>query len=281
MSPFSTRFTALQSRAVASWYSPDSPFMLALKLLLLPSLICGLTLAGRRWGPAVAGWLSGLPIVAGPILFFISIEQGPAFGAAAAEGTLSGLVAVLAFIVGYAWTATRTSWLVSALMGWFAYAVAVGLIYLLEPQLVVSAVVDVLALWYAPRLLPKIGAPAIVAQLDYSEIAVRMFAGVALLLALTYFASGLGPRLSGLLAMFPTLGTVLAIFSHRHAGAEFAIHLLRGMVLGLYAFVAFTVVLALSLTSFRTGTAFAFAIGSALVVQGIARIFVDRGVRNR
>jgi hypothetical protein len=254
--------------------------MLALKLLLLPSLICGLTLAGRRWGPAVAGWLSGLPIVAGPILFFIAIEQGPAFGAAAAEGTLSGLVAVLAFIVGYAWTATRRSWLVSALMGWFAYAVAVGLIYVLEPPLVVSAVVDVMALWYAPRLLPKIGAPAIVPQLDCSEIAVRMLAGVALLLALTYFASGLGPRLSGLLAMFPTLGTVLAIFSHRHAGAEFAIHLLRGMVLGLYAFVAFTVVLVLSLTSFRTGTAFAFAIGSALVVQGIARMFVDRGVRN-
>src|SRR5436190_2252861 len=131
------------------------------------------TLAGRRWGPAVAGWLSGLPIVAGPILFFISIEQGPEFGAAAAKGTLSGLVAVLAFIVGYAWSATRRSWLVSALMGWFAYAGAVGLIYVLEPPLVVSAVVDVMALWYAPGLLPKIGAPAIVAQRDYSEIAVR------------------------------------------------------------------------------------------------------------
>jgi hypothetical protein len=252
--------------------------MLALKLLLLPSLICGLTLAGRRWGPAVAGWLSGLPIVAGPILFFIAIEQGPAFGAAAAEGTLSGLVAVLAFIVGYAWTATRRSWLVSALMGWFAYAVAVGLIYVLEPPLVVSAVVDVMALWYAPRLLPKIGAPAVAAQLDYSEIAVRMVAGVALLLALTYFASGLGPRLSGLLAMFPTLGTVLAIFSHRHAGAEFAIHLLRGMVLGLYAFVAFTVALRLSLTALPVGASFAPAIGCALIVQGIARIFVDRTV---
>lgn len=250
--------------------------MLALKLLLLPSLICGLTLAGRRWGPAVAGWLSGLPIVAGPILFFVSIEQGREFGAAAAEATLSGLVTVLAFVIAYAWSATRRSWLVSALTGWFAYAVAVVVMYNLQPPWVVSMIVDVAALACTPRLLPKVAAAEIAPRLDYSEIVVRMLAGVALLLALTYFASGLGPRLSGLLAMFPTLGTVLAVFSHRHAGAEFAIHLLRGMVLGLYAFVAFTVVLVLTLSSLQTGSSFAFAIAGALLVQGIARTFVDR-----
>jgi hypothetical protein len=71
--------------------------------------------------------------------------------------------------------------------------------------------------------------------------------------------------------MFPTLGTVLAVFSHRHAGPEFAIHLLRGMVLGLYAFVAFTVVLTWALTTFQMGTAFALAIVCALIVQASAR----------
>ena len=250
--------------------------MLALKLFLLPSLICGVTLAGRRWGPSVAGWLSGLPIVAGPILFFVSIEQGREFGAAAAEGTLSGLVPVLSFIIAYAQTAKRKSWLVSVLIGWLAYAVAVLLLFALRLPLGVAAFVDLAALWYTPRLLPRVGAPAIVPGLRYSEIVVRMLAGVALLILLTSFASGLGPRLSGLLAMFPTLGTVLAVFSHRHAGAEFAIHLLRGIVFGLYAFVAFTLVLTLSLTAFTISTSFALAIGCAVLVQGVARMFVDR-----
>src|SRR4051812_39463711 len=250
--------------------------MLALKLFLLPSLICGVTLAGRRWGPAVAGWLSGLPIVAGPILFFVSIEQGREFGAAAAEATLSGLVAVLSFIIAYAHAAQRKSWLVSVLIGWLAYGVAVLMLYTLQPPLIVSAFVDVAALWYTPRLLPAVKAPTISPALHYTEIIVRMLAGVALLLLLTFFASGLGPHLSGLLAMFPTLGTVLAAFSHRHAGPEFAIHLLHGMVFGLYAFVAFTIVLALSMTSFTTGTSFALATACALVVQAIARMFVDR-----
>src|SRR5690349_14203649 len=126
--------------------------MLALKLFLLPSLICGLTLAGRRWGPAVAGWLSGLPIVAGPILFFVSIEQGRAFGEAAAQGALAGLVTVLSFIVTYAWLATRYSWIVSLIAGWLAYAAAVLLLCALQPPLTVSVLLDVAALWYTPQI---------------------------------------------------------------------------------------------------------------------------------
>ncbi len=62
--------------------------VLLLKLFLVPALIALVTLAGRRWGPAVAGWLSAFPVVAGPILGFIALEQGAAFAARAAIGTL-------------------------------------------------------------------------------------------------------------------------------------------------------------------------------------------------
>ena len=81
--------------------------VLLLKLVLVPALIAGVTLAGRRWGPAVAGWLSAFPIVAGPILWFIALEQGAAFAAQAAVGTLSAVLGMLAFGLSYAWAATR------------------------------------------------------------------------------------------------------------------------------------------------------------------------------
>ena len=42
--------------------------MILLKLLLVPLLLAAVTLAGRRWGQSVAGWLGSFPIVAGPIL---------------------------------------------------------------------------------------------------------------------------------------------------------------------------------------------------------------------
>ena len=41
--------------------------MLLLKLLLVPTLIALITLAGRRWGPAVAGWLARFPVLGGAV----------------------------------------------------------------------------------------------------------------------------------------------------------------------------------------------------------------------
>ena len=73
-----------------------------------------------------------------------------------------------------------------------------------------------------------------------TELFVRMVAGATLVFLATWFASSLGPRLSGLVAMFPVLGTVLAVFSHRHAGAAFTTQLLRGMAAGFYAFITFS-----------------------------------------
>ena len=65
--------------------------LLLVKLLLVPGLIGGITLAGRRWGPAVAGWLSGFPVVTGPILLFVALEQGPQFASTTAAAALAGL----------------------------------------------------------------------------------------------------------------------------------------------------------------------------------------------
>lgn len=42
--------------------------ILATKILLAPLCVVAVSLAGRRWGTAVAGVLGGLPVVAGPIL---------------------------------------------------------------------------------------------------------------------------------------------------------------------------------------------------------------------
>ncbi|WP_137173323.1 hypothetical protein [Massilia sp. HP4] len=81
------------------------PFVL--KLLLVPSLIALVTLAGRRWGPGVAGWLSAFPIVSGPILLAIALEQGSDFAAIAAANTLLAVLAIVVFSIVYARIAAR------------------------------------------------------------------------------------------------------------------------------------------------------------------------------
>lgn len=60
------------------------------QLLLAPLCVVGVSLAGRRWGVAVAGILGGLPVVAGPILVVLTLVHGRPFEAEAAAGTLLG-----------------------------------------------------------------------------------------------------------------------------------------------------------------------------------------------
>ncbi len=76
-----------------------------LKLVLAPVIIGGASLAGRRWGPAVSGWLVGLPLTSGPIIFFLALNNGASFAASAISGTLSGGFSLVAFCLVYAWLA--------------------------------------------------------------------------------------------------------------------------------------------------------------------------------
>ncbi len=49
--------------------------MLALKLTLVPLFLLVVSMWGKWWGPSIAGWLAGLPVVAGPI--FVPLDAFP------------------------------------------------------------------------------------------------------------------------------------------------------------------------------------------------------------
>ena len=70
---------------------------LALKLVLTPILVGAASLAGRRWGAAVGGWLVGIPFTSAPIAFFLAVDFGQKFAAPAAAGIMDGTASQAAF----------------------------------------------------------------------------------------------------------------------------------------------------------------------------------------
>jgi len=252
--------------------------VLILKLCLVPSLIYLVTLIGRRWGPNAAGWFSALPIVAGPILLTMALEQGRPFVATAAANTLLAVIAVLVFCLAYAWGTRRFGIAGSMASALAAYAAAVALLQLLELPLLAGFALVVVLLALAPRLFP----PAADADAGVStratapnDLPLRMLAGALLCFTVTYAAAALGPRLSGVFAMFPVMGTILVGFSHYACGREYAVNILRGMVRGYYAFASFCVVLSLMLRDSPVALAFGVAAACALAVQLLSK----RGMR--
>ena len=103
-----------------------------------------------------------------------------------------------------------------------------------------------------------------------------MVAGGVLTVSVTDLSPALGPMLSGLLAVFPVMGIVLAAFSHRASGGIFTIHLLRSMVLGFYAFTAFCLVVTFSLHALGIAAAFTLALSISLAVHLGALRFIKR-----
>lgn len=244
--------------------------MLILKLLLIPGFLLLISLAGKRWGPSVAGWLSGLPVVVGPILFFLAIEQGPAFAAQSAVAALSAMFAMIAFCITYAQVAQRANWpsaLMTSLAVWTVIAWGLSLIPASLPFSVAAAAVALLSSPYLfPKVQPVLNGPAPKSD----KLIWRMIAGAALTLLVTMLASTVGERWSGLLAVFPVLGSVMAVFSQQTRGPAFTAALLRATATGMYSFSAFCLVSALTLPSLGL-SGFAVGIAVAVAMLGVTR----------
>jgi hypothetical protein len=254
--------------------------ILALKLMLAPLIIGGASLAGRRWGPAVSGWLIGLPLTSGPVVFFVVISNNATFAASTALGTLSGGLSLVAFCLAYAWLALRFSWPVAISGSLLCFACVTLLMqnYVLPLGIIFSLVLLVIlgGLWLMPKS----------AHIDAQDskpgtwdLPARILIGTSFILGLTGIAPFIGPRLTGLLSTIPLYTAILTIFAHRLQGPAGAAGVLRGLLFGLFGFAGFYLALALSLGRVGVGLAFLAAILTTLLIQAVSFLVLRRGQR--
>ena len=245
--------------------------MLALKLTLVPVFLLVVSMSGKWWGPSIAGWLAGLPVVAGPILYLLVLAHGPLFGAHAATLSLSAILASEAFNFAYAWTCRSRAWPIALTAGLTSWCVAAYGLSLLPTSPACATGAALAAVLFGQAFLPRSAAVAAGAPLTRADLMGRMTAGAALTLLVTSLSGALGPTWSGLLAVFPLLGIVLSVSSQRAHGPDFVISLLRGMVLGRFSFAAFCLFLSFALPHRQPILAFAEAGVLAMGVQWLTK----------
>src|ERR1700728_337772 len=244
---------------------------LAAKILLAPMFVIAASLTARRYGARIGGLVGGLPVVAGPILLVFALDHGPTFAAGAAAGTLLGLVSLLAFVMVYARLASHLNWAASLILGWGAFFVMTAALSAVtlgpDPALAVVIVAIGLTLLVLPQAQ---GEPPNLVRLPAWDLPLRGLSALALVLALTAVAGQLGPKLGGLLAPFPVITSVLAVFTHAQHGERELRLIMRGLVLGLVAYALFCFVLAVSLEALGTAEGFLLATLAALATQAVA-----------
>jgi hypothetical protein len=241
--------------------------VLILKLIVVPLAVMLLGITERIHGPRVAGWLSGFPVIGGPILLFVTLEQGVAFGATAAAAALYGMVPWLIFVSVYARCAQSLTWYWSTAFSFLAWTLAA---FASVSLVGVSAWLDIVPF-----------AAAVVAIAHYSRVkqsneerehrwwrlGVRMLAGALLTFAIAQLAGRMGARWSGIFSFFPVVGSIVAVSNHVEHGPRAVTEAVAGMVLGIVSVEVFSLVLSLTLLHAGIWPAFGLSLAAAMTTH--------------
>jgi hypothetical protein len=259
---------------------------------MAPALVGLATLAARGWGEGAGGVVSAFPAIVGPVLLIVALRHGADFAARAANGTLLGLVSLAAFALAYGRTARRRGWRVSLLAGWACAALAGAAVGWAVGSAgspagggagsPVGLLVATAALAAARCALPAVapdGPPTLRARRGILPL--RMATAALLVAVLSAAAGAVGALAGGMLAALPVLACVLAVFTHREAGAGAALGLLRGMLAGMASFVVFCQLIAMLAGPCGVAAAFGAATAGALLVQALTVYSVHSSLRRQ
>ena len=241
-----------------------------LRLSLVPAAVWLASLAGRRWGHAVSGYLGGLPLIGGPITFFLALDHGAAFARDSAMVTLGAILGQAAHLMAFAHVGRRARWPLALAAGWTSFAVVAAAVAAIELTPLIALAFAVGGLAAAWRWLPRPRGDAPLPAIPAAELRLRLVAAFALAVAIIWSAKTFGPVVSGVLLSVPVTGSIMPPFTLALYGPHALARLIRGFVVGLSGFTAFFFVLAWGLVSLGTPPAFLAAIVAALAAVFLA-----------
>jgi len=243
--------------------------LLILKLTIVPLALLIFGIVERLHGPRVAGWLAGFPIVGGPLLVFVTLEQGTDFGSQAALGAYFGLVPWLAFTATYAWCSRFWSWWGCILASFTVWTVLAFAAVTLQGGPRWLEILPFAILVAAVCLYPR-GEPSDEEREHvWWGLPARALAGAALTVAISQFASALGTRWSGIFTTFPIMGSIIAISSHVQYGRHAVQEVVAGMSIGLASVAAFCFAVYLLLETTGIWTAFGVALAISTTTHAL------------
>ncbi len=253
---------------------------LLIKIIMMPLVIGGVTIASKKWGNSVGGMIASMPWIAGPIMLFFTLEQGVDFAVNSVKGIMIGVIGVLAFCFAYIYAALTSKWYVSLFFAYLAFVTTTVLLKIcenlvnLDSWFVIAVVVSLISLKAFPKLEPQEST----GQRLKHDIYLRMLIITVFVTLITYLAKILGPTWSGILTPFPIITAILAAFTHYTQGAYGTSIILRGILTGLIGFATFLFLQAKFLPNFPIAIAFAIAIVVNILLNLLMRVMVSRFV---
>jgi hypothetical protein len=219
--------------------SPDFYFALTLivKMAITAGFVLAATVTAERAGPLVGGLVATLPIGAGPVYVFLSLDHDVQFIAQSAVASLAINAANVVFATVYVLLAQKRSLLFSLSVGlavWTALAMVIHWVHwTVFTALAMNVMVLGVCLWLV-RPLRHVTMPPVHRRwfdLPMRAVLVALLVGITVGLSFRIGAGG-----SGILAVFPVVLISIMLILHNRVGGKATAAVLANAPLGLVGF---------------------------------------------
>lgn len=215
--------------------------VLAIKVLFAPFFILLTHLIQKKFGARSGGIFMAIPFIVIPILIVLYIQEGAEFFHEALIGTYVGQVSTLFYILVFANLATRHSWLTCLIWSTSAYIGSVLILSNIISTIFIGVIIWTM-LWITMlKTFPKYNRAELIPSSTKWDLPLRIASALFLIFTITAFAENLGAQLSGALAMYPVMTSIMSTFNHYRFGSNSSIALLHGLTQYLFviAFIIF------------------------------------------
>jgi hypothetical protein len=247
--------------------SPELPFILslALRMAVAAAFVVSASMITERSGPAIGALIATLPVSAGPSYIFLAIDHGDAFIAQSAIASLPMNAAtilmslVIVHVIQHRGVAFS---LVAGISIWFATAY---LVRAFDWTLTAGVIFNVVALAICLPLVQRfrVAKMPLITRRWY-DIPLRAALVATLVAVVVTLSDIVGPRISGVIALFPAVfSSLVLILAPRIGGPATAAVLANGQW-GLIGFGLAIVFLHLAAEPFGRAAALSLALATCI-----------------
>lgn len=254
---------------------------LILRMAIAAAFVVSASVITERSGPVIGALVATLPISAGPSYVFLAIDHDAAFIAQGALSSLPVNAATILLALTYVVLAQRHSVAVSVGSAVAVWIVLASIIRLFDWTLMAGLAVNLLAFGICIPLLAQyrhVKMPLVTRR--WYDIPFRASL-VATLVAIVVSTSGwVGPRVSGVIALYPIVFTSMMVILHPRIGGPPTAAVLANSAWGLLGFGMAIAVLHVSVVQFGSALGLSVALASGamwnLTLWGLGRRALQR-----
>lgn len=219
--------------------------MILIKIAVTTAIVTALSIIAERVSPRAAGILSGYPLGTAISLFFIGLEQGPAYAGESAVYTAAGIAAQLVFYFGYYFVSLRARrWaiLAASLAALAGFLGASALLRALPPSPWASILIAAAAILGFGALFRGIPNTRIAEKTRLGPRVLLLRAALAALIILGIIGAAnlVPPGWAGLFSAFPAASFPLVLIIHSTYSREQAHTIIKNIPTGLWSLVLYS-----------------------------------------